>query len=126
MSKFLKLFFNDKENDRIIISISNYELDFYDNKLKTLNKMVNIAKDDFQFIDDEDIEIETSQNHLIIKFISKQKKIPIEYLENPEKIAITDFNKLRQEQNNLLKYEKQQELKLNVMIEELKIKNKVQ
>ena len=109
MSNFSKLFFNDKENDRTIISISNYGLDFYDNKLKTLTKMVNVAKLDFQFIDDEDIEIETSQNHLIIKFISKQRKIPTEYLENIEGILITDFDKLKQGQNSLLEYEKQQE-----------------
>ena len=109
MSNFSKLFFNDKANDRIIISISNYGLDFYENNLKTLNKMVNIAKDDFQFVDDEDIEIETNQNHLVIKFISKQKKIPTEYLENIEGIAITDFDKLKQGQNHLLDYEKQQE-----------------
>lgn len=34
MSNFLKLFFNDKENDRIIISISNYGLkDLETNKI---------------------------------------------------------------------------------------------
>ena len=100
MNKFSKTYSKTKE-DKIIVEISTYGMDFWNNKLKTLNKMINEAKDDFQFIGDEDIEVHTVQNHLIIKFMSQQKRIPEDYLEATEDIILTDFNKLQAEQEQL-------------------------